>query len=644
MVLSIAIAMFFLVGSAQASTCPGTNVIEDPEAFQWTNQGGYFSGTLEFGEASFTIGGESLTTRAYRQEGGSFSIPGPTMYMTPGETYVLTFKNTLDFEEPSHDENEFKDPNISNIHTHGLHVSGETPADDVTRVINGGFCGDYVYEIPSDHMGGSLWYHPHHHGSAFLQVSGGAFGLLIIDDSGDGIPETVAGMTERQVAVAFLDTDAAGTGGDRLLSGTLDPTWTVNGKIQGNLCMPANEWQHWRLLLADPDAKLKEVSVGSECEVALLARDGVWRTVAPKDLSSNSLDLTGASRADLAVRCSADSIIKVDNKIVAYVFADSSLTPNTLVGPYDEGGSTWSAIRPNYLRDLRSITGPINEQEITISSRTLNRKPFNAEIPTFSISAEGIQEWTIKDSLRHPFHLHVYHMQMNGVCGSDDAFEDGEYYDTVAGSGWRGCLARFDTDPATTSVYEGRTIMHCHILEHEDQGAMGWADVIGGYPPPAFPDPATQNALYQCDGPTTTTTSTTSTSSTSSTSTSSTTTTTVVGDCAQHTSRFSCKNDPLCEWIGSRRNGFCTEAGATTTTTTTVTSSTTTTTPGDICVGLDRYTCKANSSCEWIGSRRNGFCQSINGASATTSGGIVSDTLNALKNIGNSVKLAIQAL
>jgi hypothetical protein len=31
------------------------------------------------------------------------------------------------------------------------------------------------------------------------------------------------------------------------------------------------------------------------------------------------------------------------------------------------------------------------------------------------------------------------------------------------------------------------TIFHCHILAHEDQGAMGWMDVIGGRPPPEFP-------------------------------------------------------------------------------------------------------------------------------------------------------------
>ena len=45
---------------------------------------------------------------------------------------------------PSTGHNVFKDPDITNLHTHGLHVSGETPADDPLRVINGGECGDYV--------------------------------------------------------------------------------------------------------------------------------------------------------------------------------------------------------------------------------------------------------------------------------------------------------------------------------------------------------------------------------------------------------------------------------------------------------------------------------------------------------------------
>jgi FtsP/CotA-like multicopper oxidase with cupredoxin domain len=334
-VISLAISILALAGIAQASVCPTSNVVQDPAQFQWTSQNGFWSGTLEFGAASLTFGANTLTTRAYRQAGGSYSIPGPTIKMTPGQTYVLTLKNLLPYATPSTAENTFRDPNITNLHTHGLHVSPTSPSDDVLRMINGSYCGDYVYRMPADHMGGTLWYHPHHHGATHLQVSGGAAGLLLVNDSNDGIPAGVAGMTERQLAVQFLDPTVAGTGGDTLIAGTLSPTWIVNGKVQGNLCTPVNEWQHWRVLLAHSDAMQRTLSVGAGCEVVLLARDGVWRNVAPAPLPTNSLDLTGASRADLAVRCSADSNISVNGTVVANVFADATLPTNLTVDPLE---------------------------------------------------------------------------------------------------------------------------------------------------------------------------------------------------------------------------------------------------------------------------------------------------------------------
>jgi FtsP/CotA-like multicopper oxidase with cupredoxin domain len=492
--LTIVLAASLLIpaGLVWAGVCPATNVIQDPVEFQWTAQTGYWSGTLEIGAATLNIGGDTLTTRAYRQAGRSFTIPGPTIRMAPGNTYVLTLKNLLPYAAPSPVENDFKDPNITNIHTHGLHVSPMSPSDDILRLINGTYCGDYVYAVPPDHMGGTLWYHPHHHGSTYLQGSGGALGLLLVDDSGDGIPTGVAGMKERQLAVQFLDPSVAGTGGDTLISGTLSPTWTVNGKVGGTLCTPVNEWQHWRLLLADSNASAKTLSVGANCEVALLARDGVWRTVAPRLLSTNSLDLSGASRADLAVRCSADSTVAVQGTTVAQVIADPALPANLTVGPYSGGatGTTWSADRPGYLRDLRGLTA-VESRTVNMGARTVNGSKFDMDVPTFTIPTGSVQNWTIKGAGAHPFHLHVNHFQMQGACGP---FEDGEYYDTLASSP---CATRFDLNPATSNVYDGTTVMHCHILDHEDQGAMGWSDIVGGLAPPAFPGPGFSE-LYQC--------------------------------------------------------------------------------------------------------------------------------------------------
>jgi FtsP/CotA-like multicopper oxidase with cupredoxin domain len=515
--------MLVFAGSAQAGDCDLIQQglrIEDPPEFQWQPNSGYQSGTLEIGQATFSpatsndIGGESLITRAYRQDPSEvptaeFTIPGPTIKMTPGETYVLTFKNTLEFEQPSPVHNDLKDPNITNIHTHGLHVSGETPADDITRLINGGFCADYVYQVPADHMGGTLWYHAHHHGSTYLQVAGGAFGLLIVEDSANDIatiPPLVSGMKDRLLAIGYLDPDVAGVGGDTLISGTLSPTWTVNGKVGGSLCTPAKdaplgEWQHWRVLLADRDARMKTLSVGPECEAVLLARDGVWRRIeVPKLLPNNEIELTGASRADLAVRCGADSTISVNGETVANVVADGSLPANIDVGPYSNGatGNFWSipdAQRPPYLRDLRSIQN-VENRSVNMGARTVNGKKFDVNEPTFRFEAGSVQEWNIKGARQHPFHQHVYHVQMNGACGT--AFEDGEYYDTVAGN----CLVRFNLNPATSSVYEGRTIMHCHILLHEDEGAMGFTDVLQSQGTIGHPtDPSVPHEPYLCGAP-----------------------------------------------------------------------------------------------------------------------------------------------
>ncbi|MGI9517594.1 MAG: multicopper oxidase family protein, partial [Pirellulaceae bacterium] len=413
------------------------------------------------------------------QAGGSYSIPGPTITMAPGNKYVLRFHNTLPYEPLSLEHNVFKDPNVANLHTHGLHISGESPGDDITRSFEGGFGGDFVYDIPADHMGGTYWYHAHHHGSTYLQAAGGAFGLLIIDDGGDGIPANVAAMTEKQIVLGFLDTTAAGTGGDTMMSGTLSPAWTVNGVIGGNIEAQPDTWQHWRVVIADPDAKIKLVEFGEECEVALLARDGVWRTSAPKMISGNAINLTGASRADFAVRVSGTSQLEIEGDVVATITTVG--TPDSTVHPFaPDGVSMWAALRPNYLRDLRNETN-VNIESVSMGARNVNGDKWDVDDPTFITLADSVQEWSLSGAKNHPLHLHIYHVQ--AMESTNDDFEAGEYYDTVAAN----IDVRFDLSSATSSPFEGRTVLHCHILGHEDLGAMGWMDVYGGTPPPTYP-------------------------------------------------------------------------------------------------------------------------------------------------------------
>jgi FtsP/CotA-like multicopper oxidase with cupredoxin domain len=482
----------FCTYQVQASTCPTDQVVTSPPEFIWTYDevGNYYSGTLEMGEATFDINGETLTTRAYRQEGGDYTIPGPTLVMEPGNKYVLRFKNTLPYQPKVMEHNVFKDPNITNVHTHGLHISGESPGDDVTRFFEGGYGGDYVYDIPANHMGGTFWYHAHHHGSTFLQVSSGAFGLIIIDDSNDGLPPNVSAMEEQHLVLGYLEPgNAAGTGGDSLISGSFSAGWTINGTVNGNVCLPPDTWQHWRMLVADQDARLVDLEIGDGCEVGFMARDGVWRTEAPASITGNTLTLTGASRADLAIRCTTDSSISVGGVQVANIYVDG--TADSGPHPYDgDGVSTWSADRPDYLRDLRDelVTG---SETIRMGARSILGRKFDPDVPNLTQVADGVQAWSLRGATNHPFHLHIYHVQVQSDCGP---YEAGEFYDVVAGN----CDLRFDLGP--DEAFEGRTILHCHILEHEDQGAMGWLNVIGGRPAPIFPDPVMFGEKYALGG------------------------------------------------------------------------------------------------------------------------------------------------
>ena len=144
-------------------------------------------------------------------------MPPPILRFRRNETYSLILRNSLPQGPESSEHNILRDPNIINIHTHGLHISGETPSDDVQRRIGFSECGEYVYEIPAEHLGGTHFYHPHHHGSTWLHISGGAMGMIIVeDDPADMVPPNVLAMTERHIILSHLDKGASGAGGDTI--------------------------------------------------------------------------------------------------------------------------------------------------------------------------------------------------------------------------------------------------------------------------------------------------------------------------------------------------------------------------------------------------------------------------------------------
>jgi FtsP/CotA-like multicopper oxidase with cupredoxin domain len=105
-------------------------------------------------------------------------IPGPTLRVQPGDLLRVNLINDL---PPNRAELPLNTDlphhfNTTNVHVHGMHVSPSGDADNIFRSMEPGQSYEVVIDVPDDHPRGTYWYHPHHHGSADVQISSGMAG------------------------------------------------------------------------------------------------------------------------------------------------------------------------------------------------------------------------------------------------------------------------------------------------------------------------------------------------------------------------------------------------------------------------------------------------------------------------------------
>ena len=107
-----------------------------------------------------------------------------------------------------------------------------------------------------------------------------------------------------------------------------------------------------------------------------------------------------------------------------------------------------------------------------IERLTIDGRTFDAARTDQRARLGAVEEWTVENptAMDHPFHLHVWPFVV--LDGGGAPVIPGGRKDTVnvpAGSAVRFRVAYTD--------FGGRTVYHCHILDHEDQGMMGVIDV-----------------------------------------------------------------------------------------------------------------------------------------------------------------------
>jgi len=444
--------------------------------------------TIEYGDFS----GPSYSFTDTRLLNGM--LPGPTLRLNAGDTLRILFKNELELQDGAVSglDNEFTDPDHSNLHFHGGHVSGELPSDDIRMAVAPG--DEYQYEtvFPENHMSGTHWIHPHVHGSSALQLGGGAALSFIMNDPDGFLPTQVEDAEDILLFVQNINSGSLRRVRDDIGDSKLGITATgetefrlVNGQYQPTVTMQPGEWQRWRIVWSDwlGDNLNAHFDDSSICEMQLLAKDGIYIQDYPRSIDSATIPTGG--RADVMVRCSTAGtyeFLDFEEKIMLTINVSGSTVSSSDL-------DAWAPEYPAYLTDLTS-TSSTNGCDCETAFRRcdddddkfcVNGELFDKSVYIHTVEFGSVVEREIRGMNRHPYHQHVYPFQLvDGVNNLNDAdqntyFQTGDWHDVISIDTNRAVTARYVAD-----VHDGVLMLHCHILTHEDEGTMAQELVIDG--------------------------------------------------------------------------------------------------------------------------------------------------------------------
>lgn len=438
----------------------------EPEVLR--SKGGLLEVRLEAALGSHEVAGRRATTMGYN--GG---VPGPTLRLRPGDTFRVELVNRLD--------------RVTNLHVHGLHVSPEGNGDNVFVAVEPDQAHRYEYRLPDNHPPGVYWYHPHHHGTVADQVFGGLYGAIIVEDD-----DEITVDRERVMVVSDITLDS---GGSLVSPSTMEQMMgregelvLVNGAAKPDLKGRSGERERWRVVNACT-ARYLALRL-PEQRARVVGRD-LGRL--PRDMGLEDVVLAPGNRLDLVVDLSEGSseltATPVDRGgMMGQMMGGGPMSggdgPVTLarLGVSASGNRAAGGIPPGpAVRDLREADVD-GRRSITFQmgmggmmgggdgpmSFTFDGEEFDADRIDQQVGMGTVEEWTIgNDSpMDHPFHLHVWPMQLLEVDGRE--LSEPVWLDVV-------------NVPARSQVkvrvafedFGGRTVYHCHILDHEDRGMMG---------------------------------------------------------------------------------------------------------------------------------------------------------------------------
>jgi len=406
--------------------------------------------------------------------------PAPTIRVRKGDTFSAPLVNQL--TEPT------------NIHWHGVLAPADMDGHPKDAVAAG---SSKTFSYTVQNRAGTYWYHPHPDMAAGKQVYLGMAGFFIVQDS----EEQALGLPAGEFDVPLLIQDrrlASGSTGYNptetdMMDGYLGDTITVNA-VPNAYFEVATGLYRFRLLNG-ANARIFRLMFSDSRPLLVIATDG---GLLDAPVSTDMLWLGPGERVEILVDFSKDAM---GASVMLQSMAFSSGMPGGGHGGHGGGGATGvlpqgtavdvirfdvkratsstakiptklatlEKLDPNTATKTRTFELAMREG-VTMGMHTINSKVFDMARVDEQMTSRATEVWDFKsldDGAIHPMHVHG--MQFQVVSRSSGPLNANDL-------GWKDTVLVFpmETVRVVTRVgtYPGLYLLHCHTLEHEDDGMM----------------------------------------------------------------------------------------------------------------------------------------------------------------------------
>jgi FtsP/CotA-like multicopper oxidase with cupredoxin domain len=477
--------------------CTTTTIIDPPRgaAFQdpatMTNISTYpgiVEVNMEAKVAPINVNGVTANLLTYN---GTY--PAPTIKVKKGDRLKVHFKNSL----PYTGTNMMGDgKDLTNLHTHGFHVSSEGNSDNTMLSFMSGNVFDYEYDLAL-HSGGNLnFYHPHRHGNTAEQMWGGMAGAIeVADETSLAITSLASYETHTMVLkdISLSGSAPAAYTMDDYMNGKEGNVMMVNGKVNPVLTMKPGQVQRWKIVNAS-NARFYKLSLGSHT-LQVIGTDG---GLLNKPYPQSTILLAPGERIDVMVKASTTKgyyklLSNPYDRGMGMMSGSGSSQQVTLLTVNVTGTAVTNSIPTTINANAVKLPVPagITTRQITLSmdmmgmmggsmQAYINGIAFsetNAYTAHSSLNTYEIWEVMNNSMMDHPFHQHVNPAQVISITGGDSAYKT--FYTTSPA--WKDTVIVPKGGSVKLLVpikdFTGMTMFHCHILEHEDLGMMGLWDI-----------------------------------------------------------------------------------------------------------------------------------------------------------------------